>query len=88
MSTAAMAAERANPGALPQPLTNLCVAFVVLGVVSFIGGLMTEPQTAWLAYHANFIFFTMLATGGLTLAAIYAIVGAVWPGPYRSLIPI
>ncbi|MBC8187795.1 MAG: hypothetical protein H8E78_06280 [Proteobacteria bacterium] len=83
MSTVAMAAERANPGALPQPLTNLCVAFVVLGVVSFIGGLITEPQTAWLAYHANFIFFTMLATGGLTLAAIYAIVGAVWPGPYR-----
>ena len=83
MSNAATAAERANPGALPQPLTNICLAFAVLGVVSFVGGIITDPQTAWLAYHSNFIFFTMLACGGLTLAAIYSIVGAYWPGPYR-----
>ncbi len=83
MSNAATAAERANPGVLPQPLTNICLAFAVLGVVSFVGGIMTDPQTAWLAYHSNFIFFTMLACGGLTLTAIYSIVGAYWPGPYR-----
>ena len=59
MSNAATAAERANPGALPQPLTNICLAFAVLGVVSFVGGVITDPQTAWLAYHANFIFFTI-----------------------------
>ncbi|MBW1884201.1 MAG: hypothetical protein JRJ58_11770, partial [Deltaproteobacteria bacterium] len=59
MSNAASAEERANPGALPQPLTNLCWAFAVIGVVSFIGGLVTDPQTAWLAYNSNFIFFTM-----------------------------
>jgi hypothetical protein len=83
VSNAATAAERANPGALPQPLTNICLAFAVLGVVSFVGGIITDPQTAWLAYHSNFIFFTMLACGGLTLTAIYSIVGAYWPGPYR-----
>ncbi len=83
MSNAAAAAERANPGALPQPLTNICLAFVGLGFVSFVGGVITDPQTAWVAYHANFIFFTMLACGGLTLTAIYSIVGAYWPGPYR-----
>lgn len=83
MSNAATAPERANPGALPQPLTNICLAFAVIGVVAFIGGVITAPQTAWLAYHANFIFFTMLACGGLTLSAIYSIVGAYWPGPYR-----
>ena len=71
MSIAASAAERANPGSLPQPLTNICLAFAVLGVVAFVGGVVTDPQTTWLAYHANFIFFTMLACGGLTLAAIY-----------------
>jgi hypothetical protein len=78
-----VAPERANPGALPQPFFNICIAFAVLGVVSFIGGLISDPQTAWLAYHSNFIFFTMLACGGLTLTAIYSIVGAFWPGPYR-----
>jgi hypothetical protein len=83
VSNAATASERANPGALPQPLTNICLAFAVLGVVSFIGGVITDPQTTWLAYHANFVFFTMLACGGLTLSAIYSIVGAYWPGPYR-----
>ncbi len=83
MSNAAAAAERANPGSLPQPLTSICMAFAVLGVVTFVGGVITDPQTTWLAYHANFIFYTMLATGGLMLTAIYSIVGAYWPGPYR-----
>jgi len=83
VSNAASAEERANPGALPQPLTNLCWAFAVIGVVSFIGGLVTDPQTAWLAYHSNFIFFTMMACGGLVLSVIFSLVGAYWPGPYR-----
>jgi len=83
VSIAASAAERANPGALPQPLTKICLALAVVGVVSFIGGLVTDPQTTWLAYHSNFIFFTMMACGGLVLSAIYSIVGAHWPGPYR-----
>ena len=83
MSSVTTAPERANPGALPQPLFNVCLAFVVLGVVAFVGGLATNPQTTWLAYHTNFIFFTYLACGGLVLSAIYSIVGAYWPGPYR-----
>lgn len=82
MSSRAAAAERANPGALP-PLFKVCLAFIVIGIVAFAGGLAKDPQTTWLAYHANFIFFTYLACGGLTLAAIYTIVGATWPGPYR-----
>jgi hypothetical protein len=83
VSNAASTAERANPGALPQPLTNICLAFAVIGVVSFVGGVVKDPQTTWLAYHSNFIFFTMMACGGLVLSAIYSIVGANWCGPYR-----
>ena len=83
MSTVTAAPERANPGALPQPLFSICLAFAAIGAVSFVGGLVSDPQTAWLAYHSNFIFFTMMACGGLTLSAIYSIVGAHWPGPYR-----
>ena len=83
MSSVTSAAERANPGVLPKPLFNLCLLFGVIGVVSFVGGLATDPQTTWLAYHSNFIFFTMMAAGGLALTAIYSIVGAYWPGPYR-----
>ncbi|MEZ4331738.1 MAG: hypothetical protein R3F35_08280 [Myxococcota bacterium] len=82
MSARAAAVERANPGALP-PLFKVSLAFIVIGLVAFAGGLVKDPQTTWLAYHANFIFFTYLACGGLALAAAYTIVGATWPGPYR-----
>lgn len=83
MSSAAGAYEKANPRSLPQPLTSICAALAVLGVVAFVAGLLTVPQTAWLSFHTNFIYTTMLAGAGLTLAAIYTIVGARWPGPYR-----
>ena len=83
MSAVKTAVERANPGALPQPIFNVCLAAVVIGVVSFVGGVSSDPQSAWLAFHSNFIFFTLLSCGGLVLTAIYSIVGAHWPGPYR-----
>ena len=83
MSSRATAGERANPGVLPQPLFTICLALIVLGVVAFAGGLVRDPQTAWLAFHSNFIFFTMLACGGMALAAAYSLVSAEWPGPYR-----
>jgi len=83
VSSAAGAYEKANPRSLPQPLTSICAALAVLGIVAFLTGLKTDPQTAWLSFHSNFIFTTMLACAGLTLAAIYTIVGARWPGPYR-----
>jgi len=75
--------ERANPGALPQPLFTICLAAIGVGIGAFAFGLARDPQTTWLAFHSNFIFFTMLACGGLALAAAYTIVGATWPGPYR-----
>ena len=84
MSAVVTAAERANPGALPQPFFNICLAAIAVGVASFVGGLaMGETQNVWLAFHANFIFFTMMSCGGLVLTAIYSIVGAHWPGPYK-----
>ena len=83
MSAVTTAAERANPGVLPQPLFNICLAAIVVGIVSFVGGVASDPETAWLAFHSNFIFFTMMSAGGLVLTAIYSIVGAHWPGPYR-----
>jgi hypothetical protein len=83
VSSRATTGERANPGALPQPLFTICLALIVVGLVSFAGGVVRDPQTAWLAFHSNFIFFTMLAAGGMALAAAYSIVGATWPGPYR-----
>ena len=83
MSSALSVAERANPRSLPQPTTTACVVLTGLGIVAFVAGLMLDPQKAWLAFHSNFIFTTMLAAAGLVLSAIYTIVGATWCGPYR-----
>jgi hypothetical protein len=55
----------------------------VLGILAFAAGLMRDPQSTWLAFHSNFIFTTLLACSGLTLASIYTIVDAKWCGPYR-----
>ena len=55
MSAVSTAAERANPGALPQPLFQACIAAIVIGIVAFIGGVSSDPQTAWLAFHLSLI---------------------------------
>jgi hypothetical protein len=83
VSSEARAPEKANPRSLPQPLTTICALLAAVGVVAFIAGLSSDPREAWLAFHSNFIFTTMLACAGLALAAIYAIVDAKWCGPYR-----
>jgi len=78
--------DHAQPRALPQPLTTICAAAAVIGVAAFLYGLVSDPQSAWLAFHSNFIFFGTLAQAGLVLAAIFVIVGAKWPGPIRRIV--
>ncbi len=77
--------ERARPGALPRPLVALCGALVAVGVIAFAGGLMTDPATAWGAFHVNFIYYGGLSLGGLVLASGLVIVGARWAGPVRHV---
>jgi hypothetical protein len=68
---------------LPQPLTAICAGLAGIGVLAFVIGLSSDPQTAWLAFHTNFIYFANLSQAGLVLACIFVIVGARWPGPLR-----
>lgn len=79
------AIEKANPRALPQPLTAFFGVLALLGVGTFGYGLTTDPQTTWLAFHTNFIYFGTLSTGSLMLVCIFCTVGATWPGPYRRI---
>jgi len=85
VSSTSSVIERANPRSLPQPFTALCGGLVLLGVGAFVFGLATDPQTAWLAFHTNFIYYANLSQGGLVLACIFVVVGARWPGPYRRI---
>ncbi len=85
MSSPAVAPEKALPRELPTTLFYGALGLVGIGVVAFIAGLASNPQHAWLAFHANVVYFTMLACGGLALSAIYTTVGAKWCGPYRRI---
>lgn len=85
MSASPIAIETANPRGLPQPLAAICALLVVVGIAAFGYGLSSDPQTAWLAFHSNFIYYAMLSQAGLALSCIFAVVGAKWPGPLRRI---
>jgi hypothetical protein len=65
VSSASSVLEEAQPQPLPQPLMQILAGLTVVGIIAFFVALKNDPQTAWLAYHANFIYFTMLSMGGL-----------------------
>jgi len=77
--------ERANPRDLPAALIAICGVLIAIGVAAFAYGLSTQPDTAWRAYHVNFIYFATLAQGGLCLACAIVIIDARWPGPIRHV---
>jgi len=61
-----------------------CVVMIAIGAIAFVAGLMGDhPETAWRAYHVNFMYFTTLSLGGLMLSCALVIVGAKWAGPVR-----
>jgi hypothetical protein len=66
-------------------LVGACAALIALGAVAFIGGLLSDPETAWRAFHVNFVYFTTLSLGGLMVSCALVIVGAQWAGPVRHV---
>ena len=76
VSTALVAAEQANPRSIPGAMLGACLALVAIGVVAFLGGLATDPATAWRAFHVNYLYFGALAQGGVVVACAFVIIGA------------
>jgi hypothetical protein len=77
--------ERARTRELPRAAWPVCSGLIALGVVAFALGLARDADTAWRAFHVNWLYFGGLAQGGLVLACIFTIVGAGWPGPVRRI---
>jgi len=85
VSSSTAPVERANLRSLPQPLTAICALLAVGGVAAFVWGLKADPQTTWLSFQANFIYFATLAQAGVILSCIFTLVNARWPGPLRRM---
>jgi hypothetical protein len=79
------AVEKARPRELPRALVAACGILVLVGLASFVAGLVADAPTAWRAFHVNWLFYQGLSLGGITLASALVIVGARWPGPVRHV---
>ena len=57
--------------------TVLMVLFGI-GLLVFIAGLFMAPDRAWRAFHANWLFFTVLSSAGVVFVAVQRITTARW----------
>jgi hypothetical protein len=63
---------------VPSWVTTLTRAMFGIGLVVFIVGVIVAPDRAWRAWHANWLFFAGLTSGGMTIVAVQRITTARW----------
>jgi hypothetical protein len=70
----------------PSGISKLAPVAAILAVVGLLFGLTQgDATTFWRSFHVNYLYFGVLAQGGVVLSCIFTIVGAKWPGPIRRL---
>ena len=74
--SAAVVTERAHPRPIPPLLIGVCAALVALGAVAFVAGLSSDSDTAWRAFHVNYLYFGLMGQAGVVVARAFVIVGA------------
>lgn len=85
MTAADVAVGPMSPRSIPTRLLWACLVLIALGVLAFIIGLLVDADTAWRAFHVNYLYWGVLAQGALVVSSTFVIVGARWPGPVRHL---
>jgi hypothetical protein len=63
---------------IPKSLKTGLLAAFVLGALIFIAGLFVDPDRAWRAFHANWLFFAALSQAGVVFVAVQRITTARW----------
>ena len=63
---------------IPRTLKTTLLALFVVGALIFIVGIFVEPDRAWRAFHADWLFFASLSCAGVTLVAVQRITTARW----------
>lgn len=78
-------ADIKNPGTLKvsSKSTNILIAFAVVGLAATGAALALDTKRAWASILTSHFFFMSIALGGLFIAAIQWLTGAMWSAPIR-----
>jgi hypothetical protein len=57
---------------------SMALALIVIGVITFVAGLFLNPDRVWRAFHADWLFFTVLSSAGVAFVAVQRITTARW----------
>jgi hypothetical protein len=63
---------------LPRLLGPISIALAAIGAVAFLAGVFIAPDRAWRAFHANWLFWTVFSSAGVTFVAVQRITSARW----------
>jgi hypothetical protein len=65
---------------LPVASRKFTISLILfaLGALTFIIGLFVAPDRVWRAFHANWLFFTVLSSAGIAFVAVQRITTARW----------
>jgi uncharacterized membrane protein YiaA len=63
---------------IPKSVKTMALASLVIGALIFIAGVFMDPNRAWSAFHANWLFFAVLSSAGVTFVAVQRITTARW----------
>jgi hypothetical protein len=69
-------ASTATP--LPRAVGTASLVLAAIGGVVFVAGAIVAPDRAWRAFHANWLFWSALSSGGVTFVAVQRITTARW----------
>lgn len=68
---------------IPSTNRTLAYLFVVVGLATFVIGLLVEPARAWASYLTSFWFFFSIGLGGLFFTAIQHVTNSQWSTTVR-----
>jgi hypothetical protein len=66
---------------VPARLKQVSLVLAVVGLVTWLIGVVMGQARAWQAWHVNWLFFTSLSSAGVMFAAVQRITTARWSRP-------
>jgi len=63
---------------IPKSVKTMLLALFGIGAIVFIAGLFVDPDRAWRAFHANWLFFAAMSHAGVVFVAVQRITTARW----------